>query len=59
MKTNNNIISVNAQSYTHPNPTELTKNRKKKFKSLRGKKNRSAYVPSSLFELSTTKFYNV
>ena len=26
MKTNNNNISVNAQSYTHPNPTELTKN---------------------------------
>ena len=26
MKTNNNNISVNAQSYTHPNPTELIKN---------------------------------
>ena len=39
MKTNNNI-SVNAQSYTHPNRTELikSKNGKKKFKTLRGKK---------------------
>ena len=39
MKTSNNNISMNAQSYTHLNPTELikTKNRKKKFKTLRGK----------------------
>ena len=26
MKTNNNNVSVTAQSYTHPNPTELIKN---------------------------------
>ena len=29
MKTNNNNISVNAQSYTHPKPTELIKNLKR------------------------------
>ena len=42
MKTNNNNIFVNAQSNTHPNPTELIKtiNRKKKFKTLREKKTR-------------------
>ena len=28
MKTNNDNIFVNAQSYTHPNPTELIKNYK-------------------------------
>ena len=32
MKTNNNNISVNAQSYTHPNPTELIKSKKGKKK---------------------------
>ena len=31
MKTNNNDISVNAQSYTHPKPTELIKNSKRKI----------------------------
>ena len=40
MKTSNNNISVNAQSYTHPNPTKLIKNGKNKFKTLRRKKNR-------------------
>ena len=40
MKTSNNNISVNAQSYTHPNPTKLIKNGKNKFKTLRRKKYR-------------------
>ena len=40
MKTSNNNISVNAQSYTHPNPTKLIKNGKNKFKTLREKKDR-------------------
>ena len=48
MKTSNNNISVNAQSYTHPNPTELilkTKNCKKKFKTLRGKEKTDIVKP--------------